>query len=248
MRIALLFVPGLAFAQTLHTEAAGSSLSIDGPCAVDVRLTVDPALTGKVVLDATAAREEEISGLALRTEQQKAVLQHEGECPDGQETLHLAIRIPPRFPLSIDDSGGGHYGVPDLHAPVSIDSSGSLTIEMGAVGPFSLEQSGSGTVNVVAVEGAVHVEQSGSGEVAIGGGRIPALELTASGSGRFHYGPGSIGALQLESSGNADIGIEAEVGAASFDVSGSGTVRVRRVTGPVSRNEEGSARLIIENR
>ena len=247
--LASTLVPALAAAQSLHTEIAGTSLKIDGPCAAQVGIRIDPSLAGRVVLDATADRAEEIAALRTETVRDTATIRRAPEeCPDGRPTLKLAVRIPPRTPIAIDDGGTAAYQLPDTEAPLAIDSSGSMSLRAGAIGPLSLDNSGSATIDIGRISGPAQVDVSGSGDITIHAGDIDALNVDASGSGRLRYGSGTIRAVQISSSGNTDITIGATVGAVSADLSGSGMVRLHRVTGPVSQDSEGAGQMIIENR
>ncbi len=242
-----------AHAQSRHLEAAGRALSIDGPCAKSVRITPDASLSGHAVLDATAQHEPELAQLAFATENDQARLHITGQScwrdsSDFAPTLAIALRIPPNFPVNVEDGGSPEYSIGDTHAPLSINASGDMQLTAGQVGVLALELSGAGKIEIAGVRDAAHVELSGSGSASIGGGEIRALNVEASGSGRLHYGTGTISALHLEDSGSADVQIDATVGAAAVELSGSGNARVARITGPVAQEISGSGKLEVLSR
>lgn len=252
MLLAAAAVPAMATAQSLHLSQPGASLAIASPCARSVTVTTDPGLSGRAVLDATATHPEELTELVFTTENNAATLRtRDNSCwqdSDGagvDRTLHIDLRIPPGFAVSVDDSGSVEYRIGDLAAPLAVDASGQVTLSAGTVTALELSLSGSGHVEVARVTGALHLDMSGSTSVSIARGEVAALDLDASGSGQFRFGSGTIAALHVQSSGTTEVEIGATVATAAVDLSGSGDVRIARVTGPLAQNTEGSGQVIV---
>ena len=118
-----------ALADTRHLEATGGSLAIETPCARAVTIQVDPALSGKFILDATADHQEETARLVFDSAAAAKLHISTHDCDGsflgstGSPTLEITLRVPPATALAIDESGGARYTI-------------------GAVGKLALEISG----------------------------------------------------------------------------------------------------------
>ncbi len=132
-----LLVPAFARAETVHAVLEGQSLKLDLPCVSSVSISADPGLAGKAVIDATAANKGELDSLTL-SGGSKATVEISHECwrPIGfaglTPTLAVAIHVPPGFAVGVDASGDGSYAI-TAGGALSLDSSGSATVEAGAL-------------------------------------------------------------------------------------------------------------------
>ena len=112
----------------------------------------DPALHGRVAIEATADHPEQIDRLVF--EVQGAARVHpprdRGFCrtpmPDAPFRPTLRLRVPDGFGVSIEEAGFVRYDV-------------------GAVGPLKLDLSGAGTVRVARMAGQAAIDLSGAATV-----------------------------------------------------------------------------------
>jgi hypothetical protein len=240
-------------AEPRHMTASGASLKIDGPCARHVSIQPDPTLNGQVAVDATADNPQEIAQLALNSDDGAKLFTPADRCwrPDGswnfEPTLTLTIRVPPHFPINIDESNG-NYTIGPVAGPLAADLSGSIQLHADSVTTLAVDMSGSGQVTIGQADGTVHADMSGSGTIDIGTGTLPDLTLDMSGSGRFRLGAGSIAKLRLETDGSGQVQIGGTVGDGTISISGSGSVNIAKVTGQLRQDVSGSGSVQIGSR
>jgi hypothetical protein len=264
--LAIVGLPQIAQAQALHQTVSGSKLEIGLPCAKTISVATDPALSGQVVLDATAAHPEELSqmeftgGAAAKLQLRGwftmgagSLISLHGDCwrpgtaPDFEPTLQVRLTVPPGLPLAIDASGHGEYHVA-VGGPLQLASSGSSRLDAADVTALAVEISGSGKAGFARVTGPINVNLSGSGDVAVAVAQVPAVALAMSGSGSFRIQGGHVGKLAVENSGSGHVGVAATVDTASVDGSGSGDVVIARLTGALSQNISGSGGVTVQSR
>lgn len=258
--------PALACAQTVHQTAEGRRLEIDLPCAKTMSVVADPSLSGRVVLDATAQRPEELAqmdfdgGTAVTLKLRGwfhmaggSLFSLHGDCwrPEGDgaflPTLQVKLSVPPGFALAVDASGDGAYHLAS-GGTLDLDSSGSARIDAGALTRLTLSMSGSGDLKVAQVTGPVHADMSGSGDVAVAKAASDKVAIDQSGSAVFRIGGGAVGALAVESSGSGQVIVHGTVGEASVNASGSGDVTIEHLTGRLAQDTSGSGSVRVEQR
>ena len=216
-----------------HLRLDGSGLALDGLCARQVTIAVDPALHAAVAVDAAADHPEELDRLAFQSDGTAKIRPaRDADCwrpsPDGsfEPTLRVSLRMPEAFPLAIDDGGDAHYAI-------------------GATGPLTLDVSGAGTIEVAQVSGNATLDLSGSTDLAIGQADMDRLNASLSGSGSVAVTRGRIGRAALEVGGSGTLRIDAGIGDATAEVSGSGSVRLASVSGTVRKEVSGSGNMTI---
>lgn len=216
-------------------EVAGSSLVLDDPCARQVTIATDPALHGRVAVEATADHPEEIDRLSFDTQAAARVrpLRDRASCwtpvPDRSftPTLRLLLRVPEGFGVSISEPGFGRY-------------------EVGAIGPLTLDLSGAGVVQVARADGHASIDLSGAGRVSIAQAAIDRLDATLSGAGGVTVSRGRIGQARVKVSGTAEVQVGAPVGDATVELSELGSVRFAAVTGRLSREVSGAGSVVVD--
>jgi hypothetical protein len=249
---ALLFA-GAAAAETRHMAAPGTHLAVDSPCAREVTIDPDPSLSGQVTVDATADNPQEVAQLQFTTGDTAKLRGPTDQCwrPNGsfsfEPTLVIHIRVPPQFPIGVDESGSGDYRVGVVGA-LSVDFSGSGRLRAESVTSVAVDMSGSGELTVGRADGAVHAEISGSGAIDIAAGTLPSVDLDISGSGGFRLASGSVGKLKVDTSGSGKVRVDGTVGDAALDLSGSGSVDIAKLTGSMSQQVDGSGSVRIGSR
>ena len=249
---AALFVTTLGSAQaaTLSTTLEGTGLSIDTPCAKLVTVTPDPALHGQAMVLATADHQEEIDHLVMDSRGTAHVRTRPGSCwqqSDGEPpTLTLAIRVPPGYPLSVDEAGSGRYDIGALGAALSVDLSGAADITDAAATSLQVDISGSGGVHVARADGAARVDISGHGTVTVDQATMPTLCADLSGAGHLAVSAGHVGRANLETSGVGGIQVGADVDDAHVDLSGVGSVRFAKVNGRLTKDVSGVGSVTVQ--
>jgi hypothetical protein len=255
--------PGLAFSQPVHQSAEGARLEIGLPCAKDIAVVADPALSGRVVMDATAEHPEELAhmefvgGDSVRLKLRGwfhmaggSLLSLHGDCwrPHDQEnfdpTLRIRLSVPSGFALAVDASGDGTYHLAAGGA-LTLDMSGSARVEATSLTRLDLSLSGSGDVKVAQVAGPVHADMSGSGDVEIAQVTAADMAVEQSGSSTFRVGGGTVGKLTVDSSGSGDVILHGTAGDTVVESSGSGQIEIARVTGRLVDDATGSGAVKI---
>ena len=250
--ISVLLMAGAAQAAPRHMEASGSKLAIDSSCAESVSIEPDPALTGRVTVDATADHPEEIAQLALDSFGDTAKLHQTvdhcarvGTLWSSEPTLHLTVRVPAGMAISLDEGGGDKYQIGAVDGPMALDLSGGVELHAANATTLSLDLSGGGQVALGQVNGAINGDISGGGTVKIDHVTGPSLALEVSGGGGFTIGDGKIDRVKIDLSGGGEAHIGATVGDATADVSGGGSVDFARVTGQLHKDVSGSGEVNV---
>ncbi len=233
----LCLLPAMGQAAERSAEVAGLSLVVDDPCARQVTIATDPALHGRVAVEATADHPEEIDRLSFDTQGAARVrpLRDRASCwtpvPDRSftPTLRLLLHVPEGFGVSIGEPGFGHYDV-------------------GAIGPLTLDLSGAGVVQVARVDGHASINLSGAGSVSIAQAAIDRLDAALSGAGGLTVSQGRIGQAHVEVSGAGKVQLDAPVGDATVELSGFGSVRFAAVSGRLSKEVSGAGSVTVGGR
>ena len=239
--------------ETRHMEGAGSSLAIASPCARSVTIQPDPALTDRVVIDATAEHPEETAELVLDNGGNLRLHGPRNTCwepaseSDFDPTMTIAIRVPAAMALTIDESGGAEYTLGDLHGPLTLDISGGVKLRAGSAGALTLDLSGGADIGVGRLDGTAKGELSGGGSVRIGQAALQDLTIELSGGGDVHIGSGQISRATIAISGSASVQIGAVVGDATVDLSGVGSVRFAKVTGRLNKTVDGIGTVSVDS-
>ncbi len=223
-----------ASAAERSAEVEGSSLVVEDPCARQVTIATDPALHGRVAVEATADHPEEIDRLSFDTQGAARVrpARDRASCwtpmPERSftPTLRLVLRVPDGFGVSIGEPGFGRY-------------------EVGAIGKLALALSGAGVVRVARVDGPATIDLSGAGSVSIAQAAIDTLDAVLSGAGGVTVSRGRIGQAHVKVSGVGTVRVDASVGDATVALSGLGSVRFAVVTGRLSRKVSGAGSVVV---
>jgi hypothetical protein len=241
---------GAACAQPRHMEATGSSLGIDSSCARQVTIQPDASLSGRAVVDANADHPEETAQLVFdsgRAAKLHVAAEHcwRPTVWSGLPTLNISVRVPPGFPIDIEESGGVEYQLGDIGGPLELDLSGGVRLHGGRATSLQADLSGGGEITLASLDGNVKAEISGGSTIAVKTGSLPALSLDISGGGGFQLDAGTVGKLELDLSGGGGAKIGATVGDAALEVSGGGTVNIAKVTGNLTKDVSGSASVNV---
>jgi hypothetical protein len=248
----LLGLPAAARGETRQTTQPGTSLAIASPCARTVTIMPDAALSGRVVLDATADHAEEIAQLRFDTDGQAARLRGPRErcwTPEGddhfQSTLHLALRVPEAMPVTIDESGGADYRLGAIGGPLTLNVSGGIKLLAAHVRTMTMDISGGADLTIARLEGSLHANLSGGSKIQIDQADLSDMTMDMSGGGAFKLGGGQIGRFNLQLSGAGAVSIGATVGDATIALSGVGDVTIAKVTGRLTKDVEGVGNVTI---
>jgi len=247
--IALL--PALAQAAEHAHTLSGKGLDMSGACARSVQIMPDPALAGQVAVQAAAVHPEEIAQLAFESGDTARIRRRTESCWRPQEarafqpTLILTIRVPARAPLTISDGGNLQYRIGPVGGPLTLALSGSGTVRAEAVDRLSAQLSGSQHLQVDQVQGEARLVMSGSDETDIDRADLRHLDAVLSGSGSLSVGSGHIASGSIRGSGSTNAEIGASTGDLSVTLAGSGTVRLARQEGTLTRSVAGSARILV---
>jgi hypothetical protein len=249
---ALVALPATPRAETRQMAQSGTSLVIASPCAGTVTIMNEPALSGRVVLDATADHPEEIAQLTFEADGQAAKLRGPRErcwTPPGEDrfqtTLHLALRVPAAMPITIDETGGADYTLGAVGGPLTLDVSGGIKLRAAQVRTMTMNIGGGADLTVDQLTGSLHADLSGGSKIQINQANLSDMMLQISGGGAFRLGAGQIGRFNLELSGTAGVSIGATVGDATIALSGVGDVRIAKVTGKLTKDVDGVGNVTI---
>ena len=247
----LLAATPLARAAESSATLAGARLVIDSPCAREVDVQPDPSLHDQVRVTASAEHVEELDNLLLEGGAAVRLRAKPGNCwrpglfGEWRPTLHLAVRVPPRFAVSIDESSAASYTLGAIDGSLAIDLSGAGDAAAQRVTDLKVDLSGMGHIRVASVTGRAKMELSGAGGVTLDAVSAPSLAADISGAGALEVGKGDIGQAMVESSGVGSVRIGAVVGGAHVDLSGMGSVRFARVTGQLDKEMSGLGSVIV---
>jgi hypothetical protein len=254
MRILLLSsaaVIGL-FALCDFSEAESQSKTIEGrqleirTTCVD-KVTIEPQsdLVGKIIVEATAKRAEELAAVTLSSGD-TARIERKGSCDDDEKiTLTLDIKVPAGMPLDIRESGSGDYTIGAMAGPLKARFSGSGDLKGEEFTSVELEISGSSDAEFGKITGPANLSIHGSGDVKIASGTMPSLKVAVAGSGDVEMDSGEIGSLEVSVAGSGDVILHATAQTASLASAGSGDIRVAKVTGNISQHSAGSGEIHI---
>lgn len=146
---------------------------------------------------------------------------------------------------AIRASGSGGMQVGGLIGNLQIDLSGSGGVEVAAAGATIIETSGSGGVRADSVNGPLSFEATGSGSLKLGTINADHVKIRTSGDGGATIRDGRTGDLFVSATGSADADLNIAADRADLSTSGSGDIRVRQITGPVSQRRTGSGTIRI---
>ena len=246
---AVVLLPVVAQAASLHDEKKGAALDLSFSCARQIEMTADPALLGTVVLDAAAAHPEEIAQIDFAGGD-KVRLKSHGACWRGADparyepSLTLTLHVPAAFPLGVQASGSTDYHIA-VGGTLDFDLSGSGRLAATKVGRLGLDLSGSGAVRIDEVTGPISLDHSGSVQVTIRQAQSGTVTAKLSGSGEVRIENGNVRQLEVEDSGSTDVTLGGTVGDASVDLSGSGGVTIGRLLGKLVENTSGSGTVRV---
>jgi hypothetical protein len=249
---AALLVGGAASAAPRHMELAGTKFAVDGSCAKQVTISPDAALSGHVVVDASADHPEEMAQLVLEDRHDAATLHgprngcwQAGGFWGFSPTMVITVHVPTGMPISLDESGGVEYTIGAVGGPLALDLSGGVRLQAEHATTLAIDVSGGAEITVDRVEGALTGDLSGGSNITLHHATVSAMTLDLSGGGDFTIGDGHIGALKLDVSGGGQIQIGASVGDAHVDVSGAGQVNIAHVTGTLSKDVSGAGEVNV---
>jgi hypothetical protein len=240
-----------AMAQPRHMEASGESLAIDSPCATAVTIQPDPGLHGKFVADATADHPEEIAQLAFESGATAKLRVPADRCwkpafsPLFQQTLTIALHVPPGTAMSIEESGGAKYTIGPVGGKLALSISGGVELRAVNATDVTLDLSGGGSVTLGQINGSLKADVSGGGDIHIDHGTLPDLTLSMSGGGSFALAEGAVKRMALDVSGAGSVHVGATVGDATVDLSGAGDVQIAKVTGALTKNVDGMGSINV---
>jgi len=256
LSVLLAAAPFAADAASLDLTLGGRTLSIDTPRARSVEIVPDASLHDRVVVHATADRQQELDALILESgDGAKIRSRHSDTWHMGASSLHfslgdtptmaLRISVPPSFAIAIDESDASRYKIGRVDGPLNLDVSGQATIDAEHAHPLNIDLSGEGSVTIDHAEGPIQVEISGHGDVSVGEAHGSDLSVSLSGAGGFNIARGRIDHASLDDSGFGTMRISAEVGDASVDLSGAGGVYFARVTGNLEKDVSGLGNVTV---
>ena len=242
-----------SFARAAERNAAldGPRLVIDGPCAREVDVQPDSSLHDHVLVNATADHEEELDHLLMEGGASVRLHTKPGACwrpslfGTWRGTLRLAVRVPESFGVTINESSVAAYTLGEVGGTLALDLSGVSEVTAQSVTDLAIELSGMGHVHVAQVRGAAKMELSGGGDVTLGKAISPTLTADLSGAGALVVEAGEIGQATVESSGVGTVRIGAVVGGAHVDLSGMGSVHFTRATGPIEKEVSGLGSVTV---
>ncbi len=244
----------IARAAQLAATSGGDRLDIASPCAARIAVAPDASRDGSVAVLATADRQEELDQLAIgprrgavavrRRDPTRACWRPAGDA-SWSPTLAIAIRVPPRFPISIDEAGVGHIEVGPVGGALTVDASGDATVAVATARSLGLDLSGRSNVSVGTVAGPTVVRLSGAGEVRIDHLSAPTLSIALAGTGTVAVGDGAIGRLAVDDDGAGRVSIGGTTGDAAVSLSGSGAVHVARLTGSLRKSVSGLGSVTV---
>ncbi len=234
------------------SDAASESKTIDGKaleirtgCVKTVEIQPRSDLVGKITVDATADRTEEIDGVTL-TSGDTARIERRGDCGDNEKiTLELKIGVPAGTPLEIHNSGSGDYVLGAVGGPLKAQFSGSGDIKGGTFTSIDLAISGSSDADLDHIDGPASFTIHGSGDVKIGTAKSSNMKIAVSGSGDVELGSGVLGDLDVSVAGSGDVVLHAVVETANLATAGSGDIKVDKVNGNVRQRSAGSGEIRI---
>ena len=129
--------------------------------------------------------------------------------------------------LEINLHGSGDLELGDVGGSVEITSHGSGDAELNDIdGSLSYSGHGSGDFEAASVTGSrAYLKSHGSGDIDIGGGNVERLEIVVRGSATVEYS-GEADSANLSASGSGDIRVDRVTGVAEIKTSGSGDVEI----------------------
>lgn len=182
----------------------------------------------------------------------------------GSDLSHLTIMVPPGFPMSLSIQGSGDVHIGDVGGPLDATLNGDGGLSVGRTQTLMLAVHGDGDANVTMVQGSadirlgasgsakfgnvqggLHATLSGSGDMTISRISATAADLSLEGSGDASIGDGTIGALRAATNGTGDVTVAAHVAAADLRASGGGDIKVRDVSGVVTRHSSAGSSIEV---
>jgi hypothetical protein len=255
MRVVILsglLVTGVAL--TARADAASQSWTVDGTqlemntiCAERVEIEPQAGLVGKIIVEATAERVEELTPVTV-TGGETARVERTGSC-DGnllhKITLNLSIKVPAGMPIDFRNGGSGDYSIGSVGGPLKARLSGKGDLTGGDFTSLDLEIAGSSDVTLGKLAGPASINIHGSGDVRIDSGTMPSLKIAVAGSGDVAMSAGEIGSLDVSVAGSGDVTLHATAQTASLSSAGSGDIVIGKVTGNVNQRTAGSGEIHI---
>lgn len=148
----------------------------------------------------------------------------------------------------IQSQGSGDVDLEDVGAlEVKTQGSGDFTAA-NVDGDATLLSRGSGDIELGDVSGSLSYASSGSGDLEVDSVTGAALDISSSGSGDIDIDGGEVGTLTAVARGSATIEFAGEAENANLRASGSGDIRVDRVSGSVEIKSSGSGDVNISDR
>jgi hypothetical protein len=251
--LAIAAMPASAIAASRHLEGNAESFAIESPCARSVTIEPDPALTGKVAIEATADHGEEVDQLLLENGH-ALKLHHAGrECwapartSDWEETLALVIHMPPAMPLSVEESDGAEYTIGALTGPLTLDISGGVKLHADSSAALTIDLSGGADIDIAQVSGSAKADLSGGGNITIGQATLQDLTLQVSGAGGFTLRNGNVDRANIDLSGAASVKVGGTTKDATVSLSGAGSVHFGKVTGQLKKDVSGWGSVTVDS-
>jgi DUF4097 and DUF4098 domain-containing protein YvlB len=243
--VGLLALSDLSEAESQTKTIDGKQLEIRTTCVKTVTIEPQADLTGKIIVEATAKRADELGAITL-TSGDAARIERKGRCDNDQEiTLVLNIKVPTGMPLDIRETGSGDYTIGAMAGPLKARFAGSGDLKAEEFTSVELEIAGSSDAEFGKINGPTSLSIHGSGDVKIASGTMPSLKVAVAGSGDVQMAAGDIGTLEVQVAGSGDVDLHATAQTASLNTAGSGDIRVAKVTGNVSQHSAGSGEIRI---
>lgn len=145
--------------------------------------------------------------------------------------------------LSFNHGGCGTWTVANVSGPAEVNIGGSGNVALGDAGQAQVNIGGSGDFKAVSVK-ALEANIGGNGDIGID--RIDGnVDVNIGGSGNVVLGQGSAPKLEVNIAGSGDVRFGGTAGDVEVNIVGSGDVSVAKVTGRVSRSIMGSGNINI---
>jgi len=142
----------------------------------------------------------------------------------------------------IELNGSSDLGLGDVAGRLSIEISGSGSIETGDADSANVEIAGSGDVSIKEIRHGLNAKIAGSGDISVGGVNGPVTAALA-GSGDVAIDHGRADPLKVEILGSGDFDFGGEAVDPDISVFGSGDVHIASYTGKLQSH--GTANLTI---
>ena len=163
------------------------------------------------------------------------------EVTDGRVRIGEVARV------KLKSVGSADVSVAAVAGMLEAEMQGSGELECGPVGEAAIAMMGSGEVDVGPVAGALRLTVSGSGKAEFAAVAGP-VRVDVMGSGTVEIEGGTAQPLVASIAGSGRFRLDGEAAGADVTVAGSGSARVRRVSGEVRSHRSGSGSIQLGDR